>query len=261
MIKLIDSHAHYDDERFEKEFEGGRDAALALSHDSGIEKIINVATNPENIKTTLALADEYDFVYAAIGIHPEDCHNISGAPAEIIKEVGKALYHPKVVAIGEIGLDYYWKPYDRERQTEFFELQLDLAKSRGLPVIIHCRDAIGDAVAIVKRHPGVRGVFHAYSGSAETARELLPLGWYFSFGGVATYKNAHNVREAMRAIPTDRLLIETDCPYLSPVPHRGKINCSAYMFDTLAAMAENLGVGEEALAQALVGNTKTLFGI
>ena len=261
MIKLIDSHAHYDDERFAKEFEGGCDAALALSRDAGVDAIINVATNPDNIKTTLSLAERYDFIYAAVGIHPEDCHNIAGEPADVLMEVEKNLSHPKVVAIGEIGLDYYWKPFDRERQIEFFDLQLEMAKEHGLPVIIHCRDAVGDAVEVVKRHRGVRGAFHAYSGSAETARELLPYGWYFSFGGVATYKNAHKVREAMRAVPIDRLLIETDCPYLSPVPHRGKINYSAYMFETLTAMAENLGVDKSSLAEALVGNTKTLFGI
>ena len=261
MIKLIDSHTHYDDERFEKEFEGGRHSALMNSHEAGVDKIINVATNPENIKTTIALADKYDFVYAAIGIHLEDCQNIPGEPRVIIKEVEKLLDLPKVVAIGEIGLDYYWKPYDRERQIVFFELQLDLAKERDLPVIIHCRDAIGDALEIVKRHAGVRGVFHSYSGSAETVRELLPLGWYFSFGGPVTYKNAHKVREAAAAVPADRLLIETDCPYLPPVPHRGEINYSAYMTFTLSALSDAVGVEPEALAKMTYENTKKLFGI
>lgn len=261
MIKLIDSHAHYDDGRFDEEFEGGRDAALDISRESGVIGVINVATNLENMITTLAIAEEYDFVHAAIGIHPEDCGNIKGSPDEILSVIEKNLSHPKVVAIGEVGLDYHWEPYDKELQKLYFERQLEMAKRHDLPVIVHCRDAIGDALEIVKRHRGVRGVFHSYSGSAETARELDMLGWYFSFGGPLTYKNAHKVREACRAVPLDRLLIETDCPYLPPVPHRGEINYSAYMLYTLAAMAETVGVAEEELAKRLTENTKRLFGI
>ncbi|MBQ7669358.1 MAG: TatD family hydrolase [Clostridia bacterium] len=261
MMELIDSHAHYDDKRFDEEFEGGRDAALKKSFEAGVIAIINVATNTENMKTTLSLAEKYPNVYAAIGIHPEDCQNIGGDFDAELDVIEKNLSATKVVAVGEIGLDYYWKPYDRERQIYFFERQLEIAKARDLPVIIHCRDAIGDAVEIVKRHAGVRGVFHSYSGSAETVKELLPLGWYFSFGGPITYKNANKVRESARAVPPDRLLIETDCPYLPPVPHRGEINYSAYMFHTLDAMADAVGLDKETLAEKLVVNTKVLFGI
>ncbi|MBR6917065.1 MAG: TatD family hydrolase [Clostridia bacterium] len=261
MIKLIDSHAHYDDRRFDEEFEGGRDAALSLSRDAGVVGIINVATNLENIKTTIALADKYEDVFAAIGIHPEDCQSLDDDVSKVLSVVEDNVSHPKVVAIGEIGLDYYWKPYDKDKQIVYFESQIEMAKRLDLPVIVHCRDATGDAVEIVKRHKGVRGVFHSYSGSAETAAELLPLGWYFSFGGPLTYKNAHKVRDAASAVPLDRLLIETDCPYLPPVPHRGKINYSAYMLHTLGVMAEVKETDEETLAEILVENTKRLFGI
>lgn len=261
MIRLIDSHAHYDDNKFKEGFECGADAALKLSHDAGVEAVINVATNPDNAKTTIALAEKYENVYAALGIHPSDCQEMTGDADGILKGVEKSLSHPKVVAIGEIGLDYYWEPYDKERQKYFFERQLEMARRLDLPVIIHCRNAIGDAVETVRKYEGVRGVFHAYSGSAETVRELIPLGWYFSFGGALTYKNAHKVREAAAAVPHDRILIETDCPYLPPVPHRGEINYSAYMLNTLAVMAETLGIGEEECAKLTFENTKRLFGI
>lgn len=260
-MKLIDSHAHYDDTRFDEEFEGGRDAALKLSFDAGIISVINISTNLDNMKTTIALAEKYDNVFAAIGIHPEDCQHFNKSTDDVLAIIEENLSHPKVVAIGEIGLDYYWKPYDRELQTEYFERQLDIAKRFDLPVIVHCRDAIGDAVEIVKRHDGVRGVFHSYSGSAETVRELLPLGWYFSFGGPVTYKNAHRVREAASAVPPERILIETDCPYLPPVPHRGEINYSAYMFHTLEALSNAVGIEKEKLAALTVENTKRLFRI
>jgi len=261
MIKLRDSHAHYDDARFDTEFEGGRDAALKLSFDAGVEGVINVATNLDNMKTTLALAEKYENVYAAIGIHPEDCQHIEDDPEAVLSVIEKNLSHPKVRAIGEIGLDYHWDGTMKDRQARYFELQLDMALRHDLPVIVHCRDAIGDALEIVQRRKGVRGVFHSYSGSAETAKELLALGWYFSFGGPVTYKNAHRVREAAAAIPSDRILIETDCPYLPPVPHRGEINYSAYMFYTLAGLADAMGCDEEALAKHTVENTKRLFGI
>ncbi len=261
MIKLIDSHAHYDDGKFEEQFEGGADAALKKSFEAGVEAVINVATNLENAKTTTALAEKYPNVFAALGIHPSDCQEMTGDPDGILAEAEKNLSHPKVVAIGEIGLDYYWEPYDKERQAYFFERQLETAVKHDLPVIVHCREAIGDALEIVRRHEGVRGVFHSFSGSAETARELVSLGWYVSFGGPITYKNAHKVREAAAAVPLDRLLIETDCPYLPPVPHRGEINCSAYMLFTLAAMADAVGCEKEKLARQLVENTKKLFGI
>ena len=261
-MKLIDSHAHYDDTRFREEFEGGRDAALRLSFDAGVEAVINVATKRKNILTTLELADQYDNVYAAIGYHPNDCQELEEKEIENeLSFVEKMLSHKKVVAIGEIGLDYHYDGTMKERQHYFFEKQIETALRHDLPVIVHDRDAHGDSLEIVKRYKGVKGVFHSFSGSAEMARELLDLGWYISFGGPVSYKNANCVKRAAATVPLDRILIETDCPYLPPVPHRGKINYSAYMFHTLTALAEAMGHDKETVAKATVENTKKLFGI
>lgn len=262
-MKLIDSHAHYDDGRFEHEFEGGSDAALTESFEKGISAVINVATCLENAATTLALAEKYGNIFAAVGYHPSDCEKLED------EEVERSLYeierlaaeNEKVVAIGEIGLDYHFEPYDRERQKFFFEYQLETAARLDLPVIVHDRDAHGDSLEIVKKHPGVRGVFHSFSGSAEMAQELLSLGWYISFGGPVTYKNAKNVKRAAASVPLDRLLIETDAPYLPPVPHRGELNYSAYMFHTLKGLSEATGKDEETLARATFENTCRLFGL
>ena len=259
---LFDSHSHYDDTRFEREFDGGRDAAIRLSFEKGVCGIINVATNRENAKTTIALAEKYDSIFAAVGYHPCDCQelpedDIDGALADC----EALLSHPKVVAIGEIGLDYHYDDTVKERQKYFFEKQLECALKHDIPVIIHDRDAHGDCLETVKKYKGVRGVFHSFSGSAEMARELLELGWYISFGGPVSYKNANNVKRAAAAVPLDRVLIETDCPYLPPVPHRGEINYSAYMFHTLEALADAMGESPETVADATVRNTKKLFGI
>lgn len=263
MIKLIDSHAHYDDLRFETEFEGGRDAALALSFEKGVDAVINVATNLENAKTTLALANKYENIYAALGFHPTDCqeiaeNNIDSSLSQLEKAI---LENKKVVAIGEIGLDYHYDGTDEARQALFFERQLEMALRLDLPVIVHDRDAHGACMDIVERYEGVRGVFHSFSGSSEMASKLLSLGWYISFGGPVTYKNANKVKKAAAAVPLDRILIETDAPYLPPVPHRGEINYSAYMFYTLKGLSEAMGHDEETVAAATYRNTKKLFGI
>ncbi len=261
-MQLIDSHAHYDDSRFREEFEGGRDAALRLSFDAGVAAVINVATKRKNILTTLELAESYDDVYAAVGYHPNDCQELDGSEIEAeLSFVEEALAHEKVVAIGEIGLDYHYDGTMKERQHYFFEKQIEMALRHDMPVIVHDRDAHGDSLEIVKRYRGVKGVFHSFSGSAEMARELLDLGWYISFGGPVSYKNANSVKRAAASVPLDRILIETDCPYLPPVPHRGKINYSAYMFHTLSALAEAMGYDDETVAKATVENTKRLFGI
>ena len=261
-MKLFDTHAHYDDTRFEEEFDGGRNAAIKLSFDSGVVGIINVATNLRNAKTTIALAEEYENIYAAVGFHPTDCQELDEKDIETSLAGIKSLCsHKKVVAIGEIGLDYHYDDTNKVRQQMFFERQLEMARELDLPVIIHDRDAHGDSLEIVKKHPGVRGVFHSFSGSAEMASELVKLGYYIAFGGPVTYKNANNVKRAAAAVPVDRLLIETDCPYLPPVPHRGKINCSAYMKYTLTGLSEATGITEEKLSEATLNNTKALFKI
>ncbi len=261
-MKLFDSHAHYNDERFEKEFDGGADAAVKLSIDRGVIGFINAATDIKSSHESIVLAEKYPEFYAAVGYHPTDCQYLrEDLIVQSLAEIEKLCSHPKVVAIGEIGLDYHYDYTDKTRQLLFLERQLDMAEKLSLPVIIHDRDAHGDCLEAVKRHPKVTGVFHSFSGSAEMAKELLALGWYVSFGGPVSYKNAKKVKDAAAAVPLDRILIETDAPYLPPVPHRGEINYSALMFDTLSALADAMGQSEDTVAKATVENTQRLFDI
>ncbi|MBR3964910.1 MAG: TatD family hydrolase [Clostridia bacterium] len=242
-MKIFDTHAHYTDKRFTDEIDGGVDALLAEVFSSGVEKIINVATTTKNSAEVIAQAAHYGGMYAAIGIHPSDIDKEISLDDAIgkLSEMLERKAENKIVAIGEIGLDYYWEPYDKAAQAAFFEAQLELAKQYDLPVVIHDREAHGDVFEIILKHPSVRGVLHSYSGSAEMARELVRRGWYISFSGVVTFKNAERVRSVAQSVPVDRLLLETDCPYLAPVPHRGKLNRSdyiAYTSETLGALHE-----------------------
>lgn len=258
-MKLFDTHAHYNDERF-NEFDGGADAAVKASYKDGVIGFINCGTDPETSRQSIEIAGKYIHAYAAVGLHPEDCERYRDKIASTVDEIASLLTCDKVVALGEIGLDYHWD-IDRGLQHKVFDMQLSLAKSVNMPVIVHDRDAHGKTLEMIKAHPGTVGVMHGFSGSAETAREYAHMGWYIAFGGPVTYKNARNVREACAAVPIDRILIETDCPYLPPVPHRGEINYSAYMKYTLSAMASARGEDEETLAEATVNNAKRLFNI
>ncbi len=261
-MELFDSHAHYDDGRFADEYPGGADRAIADAHAMGIAGIINAGTSVANTKKSIAIAERFDFVYATAGYHPCDCQYIDESKvAEALDEIKHIAAHPKVVAIGEIGLDYHYDDTDKPRQKLFFDAQLSIAEELGLPVVIHDRDAHGDIMDMVKAHPKARGVFHSYSGSAEMARQLVNLGWYISFSGPVSYKNSGKLHEAAKMVPIDRILVETDSPYLPPVPHRGKLNYSGYMFHTLYALAGARGDDSDTLAEATVANTKRLFGI
>lgn len=265
MTGIFDSHAHYYDERFE-ELPGGADALLAGLPGEGVSRILNVATSPENTAAVLAQAARWPFLYAAVGIHPTDGQALADPAAAIggldaLLRDKKGRQEQKIVALGEIGLDYHYPDTDREKQALFFEAQLALAGELALPVIIHDREAHGDTFAAVCRHPGVQGVFHSYSGSAEMARDLIRRGWYLSFSGVVTYKNARHVREAAALTPPDRILVETDCPYLPPVPHRGEINHSGYLSCTLAVLAEVCGCTTEEMARRTAQNASRLFGV
>lgn len=261
-MHLIDSHAHYDDARFKEEYPGGADKAIADAHSLGIDAIINCGTRIDTSLASLALADKYDFIYAAVGFHPEDCQEVADEDeAGMIDKIKSLAAHEKAVAIGEIGLDYHYDGTMKEKQQRFFDTQLSLAEDLHLPVIIHDRDAHGDSMDIVRAHKGVSGVFHSFSGSAEMARQLVDLGWYISFSGPVTYKNTGKLQDAVRIVPIDRILVETDSPYLPPVPHRGKLNYSGYMFHTLNAMAAARSDDPEMLAEATIANTKRLFGI
>ena len=206
-------------------------------------------------------------MYCAIGIHPEDCQHLERNPDAVLAELYAQLSNPairqrdKIVAIGEIGYDYYWQPVNKELQREYFSRQLDMARELDLPVIIHDREAHGDTLAMIKQYPGVRGVFHSYSGSDEMAKELLKMGWYLSFGGPVTFKNAEKVRRAASVVPLDRLLLETDCPYLSPHPYRGQINHSGRMHLVAEMQAELHGVAAEQIATITADHAKKLFNI
>ena len=220
-MTLFDSHAHYDDRRFDEEFEGGGRGALLKAHDLGVKYISNIGSSIRTSRNSVALAEEFDFVFAAVGIHPSDAQEIPAAAVDkSLAEIEAMASHEKVRAIGEIGYDYHYDGTDKERQKYFFGAQMEIARRVGLPVIIHSRDAMGDTFDMLSEHGGVTGVLHSYSGSAEGVRQLTSKGWYVSFSGPVTYKNANKVKESAAAVPSDRLLIETDCPYLPPVPQR-----------------------------------------
>ncbi len=261
---LFDSHAHYFDTKFDTE--GGADEFLANDvFGVGVDTVINVATNPENAKRCIEQAKKYPRMFTAIGIHPEDAQHLSMSVDEALSELCTLMNTPekrkegKIVALGEIGLDYYWEPYDKALQGELFEKQLLLAEEWDLPVVIHDREAHGDCFETVLRHPNVRGVFHSFSGSAEMAKELVRRGWYLSFSGVLTFKNARKAREAAAVVPIDRILIETDAPYLSPEPFRGRINHSGRMAYTAKALAELRGISYEDAVAITAENARRLF--
>ena len=259
---LFDTHAHYYDNRFSEEGVDV-DALLKDIFESGVEYIINAGTNNDNSLLAIEQAKKYGGMYAAAGIHPSDCYYLDDIGAEIkkLRALLDNAKENKIVAIGEIGFDYHWEETDKVKQREYFSLQMEEAKKRGLPVIIHDRDAHGDCFDMIRAHPGVSGVMHSFSGSAESARELVKRGWYISFSGTITFKNAARVREAAASVPPDRILIETDCPYLAPHPHRGEINHSGYIRYTAEAVANVLGVTFEEAVKLTSENAKRLFGI
>lgn len=255
-MRIFDTHAHYDDDRFE----GIREECIKESFDIGVEYIVNASSDIKSSKSSLALADKYPQFYAACGIHPHECCDISGKN-EALDAVKSLLSHKKAVALGEIGLDYYYDTDWKDKQIEFFDSQLSLAEELKLPVIIHDRDAHGDTIDIIRAHPKSFGILHSFSGSAEMAKQLQKLGWYISFSGVVSFKNASRVIESLLAVDDDRLLIETDCPYLAPVPMRGQTNRSAYLQYTIAAIANAKGVSEEEIAEMTFNNAKRIFNI
>ena len=266
-IKLFDSHAHYFDRRFESD---GYSADRILREEvfsKNVSRVINIATNADTARLCIEQAKKYDGMYAAVGLNPEDIGclkcGIDEELAAIAKIIGdeKNRAEKKIVALGEIGLDYHYEGFDKELQAKCFDLQMEIAHKLDMPVIIHDREAHGDCFEMVLRHKGVRGVFHSYSGSAEMAAELIKRGWYISFSGVVTFKNASRVREVVASVPLDRILIETDCPYLAPHPHRGKLNHSGLMEYTAMAIAEIKGTTLIEIAEKTYKNASELFSI
>ncbi|MBR2895546.1 MAG: TatD family hydrolase [Oscillospiraceae bacterium] len=254
-MQLFDTHAHYDAEQFDAD----RIEVLTALPEKNVALVVNPGCDIPSSRAAASLAEQYSHVYAAIGYHPENCAPYTPEDLDVLRELAK---HPKVVAIGEIGLDYYWEENPpREFQQMVFRAQMELARELKLPVIVHDREAHADSLTIIKEYPDVKGVFHCFSGSAEMARELVKLGWMISFTGVLTYKNARKSVEAAQAVPMEHLMIETDAPYMAPVPHRGKRCDSSLVLHTCEKLAEIKGLSVEECARITRENGKRFFGI
>lgn len=252
---FFDTHAHYDDAQFESD----RAAVLAAMEAGGVSRIVNPGCTLESSRQALALAREFPFFYAAVGIHPENCHDTQEADFAELKALAA---EEKVMAIGEIGLDYYWEENPpREFQREVLARQMALAQELNLPVVIHDREAHGDCMDMVRAFPNVRGEFHCYSGSVEDAKVLLDRGWYLGFGGSLTFKNARKAPDVVAYMPLERLLLETDAPYLAPVPHRGKRNDSRFLPYVAQRVAELKGVSVELVEISTWENGNRFFGL
>ena len=253
MIKTIDTHAHYDAE----EFDADRDELLTQLFAESVDSIITMGCSLKSSAAALKLAEKYERMYAAVGIHPEDCENL---PDDYISQIKTLAANKKVRAIGEIGLDYHYDGFSREKQIACFKEQLKLAQELDFPVVIHSRDATKDTLDILATYRP-RGVVHCFSGSAETAREILRLGLMISFTGVLTFKNAKKTVEACEVIPLDRIMLETDCPYMSPVPYRGERCDSSMVRFTAEKLAQIKGISTDEAILACNRNAIEFFGL
>ena len=248
---IFDTHSHYDDERFDDI----RESLFAEMNQNGVCGIVTCGCDESSSKAALKMAEQNDFVYAAVGIHPGNID--SGTTVEQIKELAN---HPKCVAIGEIGLDYYWVNDNKPQQIEIFEQQIILAKELNLPILVHDRDAHGDTLEILKKHKP-KGVVHCYSGSVEMAEEIMKLGMYIGVGGVITFKNAKKLPDVVKIIPDDSLLVETDCPYLAPEPYSGRLCHSGLIKYTAQKIAEIRNTTPEQILNLTAKNAKKLFNL
>jgi TatD DNase family protein len=251
---FFDTHAHYDDTQFDLD----RESLLESLPKNGISLVVNAASDIASSQAAADLADRYSFIYAAAGIHPHEAAEMAANDLETLRQL---LALPKVVALGEIGLDYHYDFSPRDVQKDVFRRQMEIARELHVPVIIHEREACADGLAIVTDFPDVQGVYHCYSGSWETAKTILRQGWYLSFTGAVTFKNARRAAEVVANMPLDRLMIETDCPYLAPVPNRGRRNSSLNLRYIAAKIAEIRGISVEEVAQITMENGRRFFGI
>ncbi len=257
---IADTHAHLDTSRFDSD----REEVIARARDAGLELVINIGTgkpDDPSVPQTLNLAQKHDFIYAALGVHPHDAQLVDESYLRTLESLTR---NPKVVLWGEIGLDYYYDNSPRATQLEVLRWQLRAAIRRQLPVVIHVRDAWQDLVRVLREEwsgntPG--GILHSFSGSREQALEGVSLGFLISFSGIVTFKSAERIREAARAVPIECLLVETDCPYLTPPPHRGKRNEPAFVVDVARSLAGTLGVPYEELARQSTRNIRRLIGL
>ena len=254
FLLYFDTHAHYDDKRFDDD----RDELLGTMAGGGVTLILNAASSLRSARSSLALADKYPFIYAAVGVHPHDSKSMNDGT---VFELEELLSHPKAMAVGEIGLDYHYDFSPRDVQKKRFREQLDLARRVGKPAILHVREAMQDALDIINDYRDLTGVFHCYPGSWETARTILDMGWYLSFPGVITYKNARRAVEVVEKMPMDRIMLETDSPYLAPEPMRGRRNSSLNLPYIAQKIAGIRGMEVVDVAALTMENGKRLFRI
>ena len=251
---LFDTHAHLDDRSFRED----RDALIAGLPEKGVGLVMNPGCSLGSSRNAVVLAEKYPHVYAAVGSHPDVADEVNDT---VLDEYRKLCKLPKVKAIGEIGIDYHYEDIPRDLQLKAFRMQMELAREVKLPVIVHEREAHEDGMAVVKEFPDVTGVFHCYSGSAEMARQLVDLGWYIGFTGVLTFKNARKAIETAASIPLDRIVLETDCPYMAPEPFRGKRNDPGYLYRMAEKLSEIRGLSAEEIRAVTTENGKRLYHI
>ena len=253
---IFDTHAHYDDEAFEQD----RKELLSGLQDAGIEAVVNISANIQGVKHTLELINQYPFIYGAVGVHPSETGELNHTLLNWLEEMARK---PKVVAIGEIGLDYHWEEPEKEVQKHWFIRQLDLARRVKLPVVIHSRDAAKDTLDIMKEGKAEEtgGVIHCFSYGTDMAREYLNMGFYLGIGGVVTFANAKKLKEVVKYMPMDRLVLETDCPYLSPVPNRGKRNSSLNLPYVVEAVSQLKGILPQEVISVTNETAKKLYRI
>ena len=251
---LFDSHAHLNDEAFDQD----RPELLETFRDAGVGLVMNAGCSLASSREGIALAEAYPWIYCSVGTHPDTADEVNEEVLEVYRQMCS---HPKVKAIGEIGLDYYYETIHRDAQMRAFRMQMQLAEELDMPVIVHERDAHEDGMSIVKEFPKVKGVFHCYSGSAEMARQLVDMGWYIGFTGVLTFKNARKAVETAASIPLERILLETDCPYMAPEPYRGKRNHPGYLPKMAEKLAQIRSIPVEEAIRATMENAKRLYRI
>ena len=253
---IFDTHAHYNS----RQYDDDRDQVLCGLKASGVEKVVNISAEWDSLEATLKLTEEYPFVYGTVGIHPDHVGELNTEKLEIIRQMSR---NDKILAIGEIGLDYHWMVSSKEIQKEWFVRQLELAREEDLPVVIHSRDAARDTFEIMRDvHAGsTQGVIHCYSGSVEMAREYVKLGYYLGIGGVVTFKNSKVLKRVVEEIPLSHMVLETDCPYLSPVPYRGKRNSSDRLMYVADAIADLKGCNREDVESITWENAHKLYGL
>lgn len=251
---LFDTHTHLDDKKFDQD----RSAVIDSLKSEGVSLLVNIGADMQSSENSIALSEKYDFIYASVGVHPSDTKDLTD---EDIQKLEKMSRHEKVVAIGEIGLDYYWDEPERDIQKKWFIKQLALAKDLNMPYIIHDRDAHSDTIEIIKKVGYTNGVMHCFSGSAEFAQEVIKMGMYVSLSGTVTFKNAQKTKAVAGIVPLDKLLIETDSPYLTPEPFRGKRNNSGYLKYTAQKIAEIRNMEFEEIAKITMENGKRFYNI